>query len=190
MLKKMKKRFWVIILAAAGVALLAGVSFAALQTTEIDHEMLNTGVVFVWSDGVGNWQNGLSPGGNCDRSFSVNIGKDRTNVNVVKYTSNNFSFGDSDTSHWNETVKCYDLASYNKNYIPYAVNAGSLNFDYNKSTGKITVNQTVKLSSSSQFDVAEYVRKGKQQEVYDYLGGRCPQHDHGADGQDANRYQS
>ena len=174
MLKKIRKHLLVSILAAVGIVLLAGISFAALKTTEIDHKMLNTGVVFVWSDGSGNWQNGLQPGGICDRSFSVNIGKDRTNVNVVGYTADNFTFGESSTSHWNETVKCTDKRSYNQNYVPYSVNAGMQSFTYDKSTGKLTVNQTVRLSSGNQFDVAYYVRNNDQQTVYDYLGDDIP----------------
>ena len=174
MLKKMRKHLLVYILAAVGVVLLAGVSFAAFKTTEIDHEMLNTGVVFVWSDGSGNWQNGLHPDGPCNRNFSVNIGKARKDVSVVAYSGSNFTFGDSATSHWNETVMCTGLPSYNTNYVPYSTGGGSINFNYDETTGKLTVNQTITLSSSKTFDVAYYVRKNDQQYVYDYLGDNIP----------------
>jgi hypothetical protein len=174
MLKKIRKHLLISILAVVGAVLLAGVSFAAFQTKEIDHEMLNTGVVFVWSDGSGNWQNGLNPGGPCNRSFSVNIGKDRTDVSVKAYNGSNFSFGDSDTSHWNETVKCTGLSSYNTNYVPYSTGSGSISSNYDKTTGKLTVNQTVTLSSSLKFDVAYYVSNHQQQYVYDYLGDDIP----------------
>ena len=130
--------------------------------------------MFVWSDGTGNWQNGLYPGGKCDRSFSVNIGKNRTNVSVSAYTGSNFTFGDSSTSHWNETVKCTGLTSYNSNYVPYSVSSGTQTFTYDETTGKLMINQTVKLSSADLFDVAYYVRNNQQQYVYDYLGDNIP----------------
>lgn len=170
MFKKIKQHLLIFILVVIGVIFLAGVSFAAFQTKEIHHERLDTGVIFIWSDGKGNWQNNLYPGGPGERNFSLNIGKNMKDVNVKAYTGSNFSFGDSSTSHWNETVKCYNQSSYNQNYVPYSVTGESHTFSYDESSGKLTINQNVTLSSSKKFDVADYVRRSDQQTVYDYLG--------------------
>lgn len=175
MFKKSRKTLTISILALLVVFIIGGVSYAlTYKTITTEHEMLNTGVVFIWADGNGNWQNGLKPNGSCNRSFSVNIGANRTDVKVSAYNGSNFDFGKDDVSHWNKTKMCRDKISYGLNYIPYSVNAGSLSFKYEEKSGNLTVNQRVTLSSAKTFDVAYYVRQGQQQKVYYYLGDDIP----------------
>nr|WP_315022985.1 hypothetical protein [uncultured Aminipila sp.] len=175
MFKKSKKTLTISILALVLVFIIGGVAYAVTyKTITTEHEMLNTGVVFIWADGNGNWQNGLKPNGSCNRSFSVNIGANMKVVKVSAYNCANFSFGKDDISHWNKTKMCKGKSSFDTNYIPYSVNGGSLSFKYNEKSGNLTVTQRVSLSSSQTFDVADKVRKGNQQEVYDYLGKDIP----------------
>lgn len=175
MLLKNRKKPLIIGIIALIIALLGGVAYAVTYNTiTTEHEMLNTGVVFVWSDGAGNWQNGLKPNGSCNRSFSVNIGAGMKDVSVDNYNSANFGFGSEETSHWNKTKKCKGKTSYNSNYVPYSVQSSSLSFKYDEKTGNLTVSQKTTLSSNSIFDVADYVRNEQQQEVYDYLGDHVP----------------
>nr|WP_315021731.1 hypothetical protein [uncultured Aminipila sp.] len=175
MFKKSKKTLTISILALLLVFIIGGVSYAVTyKTTEVHHEMLNTGVVFIWSDGAGNWQNGISPNSSCPRSFTINIGKDMKDVSVSAYNGSNFKFGSEETSHWNKTKMCKGKGSYDANYIPYAISSGSQTFSYDAKSGNITIKQSARLSSSKLFDVAYYVGKGKQQTVYDYLGDNIP----------------
>lgn len=175
MFKKSRKALTLSILVLLVILIIGGVSYAlTYKTLTTEHEMLNTGVIFVWSDGNGNWQNGLKPNGSCNRNFKVNIGADRTDIQVFDYNSANFGFGNENISHWNKTKKCKGKTSYNSNYVPYSTQSENISFDYNKKTGELKINQRVTLSSAKIFDVAYYVKEKMQHEVYNYLGDNVP----------------
>lgn len=166
--------FCVVVL-VTGIFITIGTSYGATEIVVAHHERLDTGVVFIWEDGKGNWQYGLYPGGPCDRSFSLGIGKGNyKNFDVTRYNGSNFSFSDKSNCHWNKTDMAQSKAEYDYNYIPYAAHYNSASISYNGSSGALSVNNSVTLQSSTTFNVAEYVRQGRQSEIYAYLGPNPP----------------
>lgn len=175
---KVKKKHILSILSLSIIVFsLAGIliSHALTRVTIIPHERLSTGAYFIWDDGFGNWQNGIGPGSEVTRTFSINIGKDRTNIKVKEYNGSNFSFSDEPTCHWNRTIYCQDSTSYEEYYVPKSADSKSATFDYNSNTGSLTITETLKLVAQEPFDIATLMRNNQQQTIYDYMGGDLPQ---------------
>ncbi len=174
--KKRSRKSLVLTVIVIFILLTTVIGFASTKEVIIKHERLDTGVVFVWADGKGVWQNGLRPNGPCNRDVTINIGKaDFKNFKCEVYNNTNFKFGkDESTFHWNKTKKCKDQDSFNRNYLDYCASFNSGSVKYDKASGNLNIKESVTLTSNQEFDVAQYVRKGNQQTVYDYLGDDIP----------------
>lgn len=172
---KKERKSLIIAITIVIIILTTIVGFASTKEVLIHHERLDTGVVFVWADGKGNWQNGLIPGGKCSISPEIYIGKSNfKNFKCEVYNGSNFSFSSEETSHWNKTPKCKDKKSYNNNYVDYCATFTKGNVQYDKNSGNLNIKETVKLTSKAVFNVGNYVRWGNQKEIYAYLGDNPP----------------
>lgn len=170
--KKKGRKSIILSVIVAIILLTTVVGFASTKEVIIKHERLDTGVIFIWADGKGVWQNELKPNGSCNRNVTINIGKaDFKNFKCEVYNGTNFKFGkDESTSHWNKTKKCKDQDSFNRNYLDYCSSFNSGSVKYDKSSGNLNIKESVTLTSNIEFDVAQHVRKGDQKTIYDYLG--------------------
>lgn len=132
-------------------------SVAHGEIVEKTHSRLDTGVIFVWKNSAGQWQNNWQPGGRINYSYNHTLPKDSEPVEVHPFSPSAsvespgyFDFDDSKYYHWNPEFAC-DEGSYLEYYYDYAVtnlivSGGS---SYNPDTGRILVNYGMTLSSQA-----------------------------------------
>ena len=152
------------------------------ETVETPHYRLDTGVVFVWKNSVGQWQNGWQPGGSISYSYQHTLPKDAASVDVQPFNpssssgnSGYFDFDDGAYYHWNPQF-AWDRHSYLRYYYDYAVTSLTVSggSSYNPSNGRITVNYGMKLNpqGGAAYDVKNELAYGEsgKQAILDLLG--------------------
>ncbi len=155
-------------------------SFAGVQ--EVIHYRLSTGVIFVWKNSAGIWQNGFSPGSTQTIIYNHNIGVGMKDVMVYKYNPNAvngsqgyFDFQNNNFYHWNKGA-AIDYDSYNKSYYDYASTplTTSIAGDYDSETGKLVLSCTATLRTVSgiNYDVKEQLSYGAEGKIklFELLG--------------------
>jgi hypothetical protein len=140
---------------------------------------LDTGVIFIWANSSGAWQKGYSPGSNYPSGFKMDLTyggqyqKDKIkNVKAYPYTAA-FYRDTGVQPAYNVTAKAGSIEEYNEVYMPHA----SQNINITKSTydpkvGEIDIKYNAKLSSNNLYDVKQRVAFGREEDIYDYMGGK------------------
>ena len=152
------------------------------EIVETSHYRLDTGVVFVWKNSAGQWQNGWQPGGSISYSYQHTLPKDAASVDVCRFDPNAglggagyFDFDQRNYYHWNSQA-AWDRNSYLDFYYDYAVTSLSVSggSSYNPDNGGITVNYSMRFSPQgvAAYDVKRELSYGEsgKQAIIDLLG--------------------
>jgi len=183
----MKRKYGLILLVAClilSAIFLCYTRASALVTEQrVTHYRLDTGVIFLWKNSAGTWQNGLQPGGSHSFYTQFQVGKNMENVKVYPYLSSAsknqqgyFAFS-GDNYHWNKTKTASDKSNYDQKYYAFSTYPRQVSGaqTYSAVSGNMTVTYqlTFKAHDGENYDLkrklAEPGGKGKQ-EVLDLLG--------------------
>lgn len=176
-----------IILLLVMLILLTIPSIANGETIERTYHRLDTGVVFVWKNSGGQWQNGWSPGTSISYAYHHTLPKDASSVEVHPFSPSAssgsqgyFDFDESGEYHWNPEF-AWDKSSYLEYYYDYAVSnlTVSGSSSYNPETGNINVGYGMRLSPKGgvAYDVKRQLSYGEEgkQAIIDLLGNPSQQ---------------
>lgn len=152
------------------------------EIVQTPHFRLDTGVVFVWKNSAGQWQNGWQPGESISYSYQHTLPKSAASVDVHPFNPSSpqgspgyFDFDDGTYYHWNPQY-AWDRSSYMEYYYDYSVTSltASGGPSYNPANGNINVNYGMNLSSKkgSPYDVRAKLDQGQagKQAILDLLG--------------------
>ncbi len=142
------------------------------------HYRLDTGVIFIWKNSAGVWQDG-KPGEDYTSGYTINVaGAMNTDtiydIKVYPYNPKTFSF-ENDNFLWFTTVYATDQDEYDRNYYNRAcdyIEIKSKDVIYNNQTGNLQVTYTANLTPViERLDVKNTLKSpGGEQIIYDYMG--------------------
>ncbi len=145
---------------------------ASAAMMDSTHYRLSTGVVFIWKNSEGKWQNGLSPGDTTTYTDYFSIGQDLKNISAYRYnpeapigTEGHFDFNNNQYYHWNKGAAT-NYESYNLLYYDYSAKplnvSGEENYDAETGKLKLVLSPTLKTVSGINYDVKEKLSFGVQ----------------------------
>ncbi len=164
-----------ILIFVPGTALASSIGPQMYET----HYRLDTGVIFVWKNSAGAWQDG-SPGKKFNSGYTLNLARqlnpeDLYDVKVYPYDPEETSFG-VDNFLWSPTVYSNNQDEYNERYYAAASNTITIdpeNIIYNNQTGSLQVQYEALLTPVERvFNVKNTLGtiENGEQVIYDYMG--------------------
>ncbi len=162
----------IILMLIPGTALASGIGPQQYET----HYRLDTGVIFIWKNSAGAWQDGR-PGEYFSSGYNLNLARnlnpaDIYDVKVYHYNPNEFSFN-TDNFLWFPTVYAANQADYDMRY--HATSSNDINIKsaiYNSQTGSLQVQYEALLTPVERlFDVKTTLdNPNGEQIIYNYMG--------------------
>jgi hypothetical protein len=156
-------------------------------TVEVVHHRLDTGVVFVWKNSAGEWQQDWAPGSSISYEATYTLPKEALAVGASPFRpsaspgeSGYFDFSDSVRYHWNHQA-AWDRDSYLRIYYDYGVTGltASPATPYDSGSGTIGIHLAMTLQSpgGTTYDVKEQLAFGQEgkEAILQLLGTPSPE---------------
>ncbi len=156
-------------------------AFAETVTTTSTYHRLDTGVMFLWSNSAGVWQNGLAPGDTAELSRVFSLPAQAKNVKVAAYNpeaseggSGYFDFRGGKYYAYNVTASSTSGDAYNTNYYAYACNplrvSGADTYDPNTGNIDVSYTMTFRAAWGQPYNLKAKLAAGEKKEIYALLG--------------------